>query len=264
MIQIETESNHLFELNIGTILGLDYVENNNKISEILKVTTMALIYDKQINADIDTFLKANKIEHFEDIVKMYPANYYNNKRKLDLNKKYKTYHFWIEEYITPNDLGYDFFFAYKLKQMNLLKIDAFLNYQLEKYFDDDAQEFNRFLTLCYRKFKDVYIDQSKIDTINEWKAIKEEEIKFYSKITYTGDKTHFLKLMYSLYHAGLINHGKGPKIKTFKEISKFFNVDYLDDDTTIYKSKSESKKMGYNKYKFVKEIVTGFKIYHEK
>ena len=148
--------------------------------------------------------------------------------------------------------------------MGLLYIDAFLNYHLEKYYDNDAQAFNRFLALCCRNYKDEYISQDKIETINEWIVIKEQEIKLYSNITYTGDKTDFLKTMYSLYHAGLINHGKGPKIKTIQEIAKFFNVDYFDKDTSIYKSKSDSKKMGYNKYKFVKDIVTGFKIYDEK
>ena len=69
------QPNHLLELNIGIILGFDYVQNNNQISEVLKVTTTTLLFMKNYMEDFAKFMKANKIKEFEDIVKMYPALY---------------------------------------------------------------------------------------------------------------------------------------------------------------------------------------------
>ena len=75
------------------------------------------------------------------------------KKRKDENSEWMLTWFdiWEDYYISPKDQTYDLFFVYQIRNIDILAIDEFLNYQLEKYFDSDAQKFKRFILLAIRK-----------------------------------------------------------------------------------------------------------------
>lgn len=72
--------------------------------------------------------------------------------------------------ITPDDFLFDLFFTYKLRQTDILKIDKILDYFLGKYYEDDKEEFSRFLKLLLRKDGGKLLDNAHAETISEWIA----------------------------------------------------------------------------------------------
>jgi len=60
---------------------------------------------------------------------------------------------WDNYVITKKDKLHDLFFTYKLRQTDLLNLDDFLDYQLANHFNNDFEEFERFLHIVLRKYK---------------------------------------------------------------------------------------------------------------
>lgn len=77
--------------------------------------------------------------------------------------------------IEPTDSFFDLFFAYKVGNIDILTIDAFLEYHLTKTFHNDLPKFSRFLQLFNRKYINKIISQETVLTITEWVALKEKQ-----------------------------------------------------------------------------------------
>lgn len=69
--------------------------------------------------------------------------------------------------VKPSDIFYDSFFAYKLREIDILKIDSFLDYHHAAYYQNDTASFFRFLKLLSRKYSSI-ISAETVQTINEW------------------------------------------------------------------------------------------------
>jgi hypothetical protein len=69
--------------------------------------------------------------------------------------------------VKPSNIFHDSFFAYKLRGLDILKIDAFLDYQHAAYYQNDTASFFRFLKLVARKYSSL-ISAETVQTINEW------------------------------------------------------------------------------------------------
>ncbi len=69
---------------------------------------------------------------------------------------------------------FDVFFAHMLAHLDLLAIDQFLDYQLERSFRGDVRAFARFLRLLVRKHKDVVVSEDAALTTLEWIDIWEK------------------------------------------------------------------------------------------
>lgn len=80
-------------------------------------------------------------------------------------------------YITPANRSYPSFLAYLLKNIDLLKIDQCLAYQLEKYHANDFASFSRLLSLIIRKYEGVIIPEKVLTTIQEWITSRSENQK---------------------------------------------------------------------------------------
>lgn len=100
------------------------------------------------------------------------------KRKKNKDDKEPTpiwYNVWDIFYVTPDDgLYYDLFFTYKIRCLDLLEVDDFLNYQLEIWYENNSKKFFRFLQLTVRKHEKL-LPVEYIQTVNEWMAGKEKE-----------------------------------------------------------------------------------------
>jgi hypothetical protein len=87
--------------------------------------------------------------------------------KKDGKREKTWYDTFDTEFIEPEDHFFDYFFACKLRQIDLLQVDDFLNYHLEKMFGSDTDKFVRFLLIVLRKHKEL-LKQDILDTVSEW------------------------------------------------------------------------------------------------
>ncbi|MFN3341368.1 MAG: hypothetical protein ACK40M_01650 [Flavobacteriales bacterium] len=67
---------------------------------------------------------------------------------------------WLGYIIKRKDYGYDYFFALKLSHLDLMEIDAFLDFQLENSYNGDLSVFSRFLDVLLRKYRKEIIELS--------------------------------------------------------------------------------------------------------
>ena len=88
------------------------------------------------------------------------------KRYVDISESY---------FVKPEDSSYDVFFAYKLRQIELLEIDQFLEYHLYFYYSSDMIIYKRFILLCLRSHKKLFTPETEL-TVVEWIETKEKQI----------------------------------------------------------------------------------------
>jgi hypothetical protein len=109
----------------------------------------------------------------EKIFAQSPRQYIQGMNQPNPKKDGKREKTWYDtfdtEFIEPEDDFFDYFFACKLRQVDLLQVDDFLNYHLEKKFGSDTDKFVRFLLIVLRKHKDL-LKQDVLDTVSEWSS----------------------------------------------------------------------------------------------
>lgn len=91
-------------------------------------------------------------------------------------------------YLTPDLPNYDVFFCYQLRNTELLEIDDFLNYTLNKYYESDITKFSRFIQLALRRCAPKILEPQYVQTVNEWIA-KAEKQPDLSEAALKGIKT---------------------------------------------------------------------------
>lgn len=122
--------------------------------------------------------------------------------------------------ITPEDPYHDEFFVYQLRNLDLLEIDNFLDYQLRTHFENDIDRFKRFVVLSLRKHGQRLMLPEQLTTVNEWlmminegqklSGIEEEVIKVKkTKITrHPGDGLTALNAVQIAYLINLLKQTK--------------------------------------------------------
>ncbi len=96
-----------------------------------------------------------------------------NHKKDGKNQK-TWYDLWAMEEIEREDHFFDYFFACKLRQINLLEIDSFLAFHLEHSFKDNRKDFLRFLNITLRKHQKM-LDTDVVNTVMEWIKLSEAD-----------------------------------------------------------------------------------------
>jgi len=140
---------------------------------------------------------------------------------------------WDNYVITKKDKLHDLFFTYKLRQTDLLNLDDFLDYQLANHFNNDFEEFERFLHIVLRKYKKKLLVAEHIKTIKEWIELRKKtslsKEKLQAIVKWTGtksdNKNEFVQLIYALHKAGFINNGKGEITKIVESLSEVFGIE---------------------------------------
>lgn len=79
------------------------------------------------------------------------------------------------EEIERKDNFFDYFFACKLRHINILEIDGFLTFHLDYSFNEEKRDYFRFLNLVLRKYHEQLLDAKITDTVREWIAATEKE-----------------------------------------------------------------------------------------
>jgi hypothetical protein len=85
------------------------------------------------------------------------------------NKRLRTwYDIMGMDAIEVDDDLFDYFFTIKLRHIDLLKIDDYLNFYLENSYKNDRQKFLRFLNVTIRKRSKELLNPEILKTIEEW------------------------------------------------------------------------------------------------
>lgn len=140
------------------------------------VVAMLSVKDQYVFEDV--ILKLHQKPTMEEVTALNDVRYESageKKREHELlNAWYDT---WAECCITPKDALYSLFFTYKIRQIDLLDMDDFFNYQLEQNYDNNFPRFSRFLSLTLRKYANKLLEPEHELTADEWIKQKQEEIK---------------------------------------------------------------------------------------
>jgi len=164
------------ELNLNRMIiaeELAYPESFKEYKNIVIVLSQI----KDFYLSEEDILKTLKAKTIEKVLEQYPhilktAAHWKNEndtfdvKYIDIAPLYN---------IQPSDPYYDIFFARKLRQLDLLEIDTFLNYHLSNYYTDNLNEFSRFLKICVRKHTNTFLNSESIQTIQEWIDDKEKQ-----------------------------------------------------------------------------------------
>lgn len=117
-----------------------------------------------------------------------------------------------------DDKEFDFFFIMKLIRLDVVDMDAFLEYQMSINFDNHVEKFSRYLQMLIRKFQSndvLKLGAGTVETILEWIKMKlpstAEPIRIECvKIKGNLDDRHFNAFLDHL--ESVLNAGNEPKI----------------------------------------------------
>lgn len=126
----------------------------------------------------DEILKLHGKTTMDEVAELNAVRYVDaGKKERDGQLENAWFDTWAECYITQKDKLYSAFFVYKIRHIDLLDMDDFLNYQLSDHFKNDFTKFCRMLTLALRKYSKFLLTNDHLVTATEWAQHKDKEIK---------------------------------------------------------------------------------------
>ena len=164
------------ELNLNRITLWEHLVRKDTFNEFKDFVVM-LLQSKDMYFFEDEILETHNSNDIEQVLQQYPFILRTGARRKneDGSFSHKFLNIGIEYFVQPKDFVYDYFFSYKLRQTNLLEMDNFLEYHLLNYYDNNLQEFSRFLRICTRKHETKLLRPEIIQTLHEWIEIKEKK-----------------------------------------------------------------------------------------
>jgi len=171
------EENRVFELDLNRITLVEGLAYPDTFKEY-KTMAIVLSQIKDWYLSEEEVLGMYALGNIQEILEQYPhivktnAHWKNEKGTFDI----KYVDIALVYNIQPSDPYYDIFFARKIRQLDLLEIDVFLDYHTEHYYNNNLQEFSRFLKICMRKHATTFLNIETIQTIHEWIEAKEKKL----------------------------------------------------------------------------------------
>ena len=161
---MEIEKDPRLELNLNRMTLVERLEFSDTFSAYRK-QVLSLLSSKELYVYEEELIKEFDLP-IETIINEYPDIVPHSKGKTYFNLAFNYY-------VEPDDIYYDSFFAYKIRQLDLLWIDRFLDYHLECYYSGDINAFSRFLKIILRKYSPSLLPES-VQTVLEWVELKEK------------------------------------------------------------------------------------------
>src|ERR1035437_3001993 len=183
------ETQQRYELYLNHISALEsfrypgtFEEYKNHVADMLQYSSR-FVFEDDLMEGLKNDEAVKSVQRDEPLTMRHiqtaiPDSFVNKGESRKKNKEDKEptpiwYNVWDVYYINPDDgLYYDLFFVYKIRGLDLLELDDFLNYQLEIWYENNLKKFTRFLQLIARKHGKKLLSQEHIQTINEWIADK--------------------------------------------------------------------------------------------
>jgi hypothetical protein len=177
----QTGKDQWLELNLNLMAAMEKPEV--VASEEYRKNLLMYIQLKELYVNEDILIERNKgigASSIDKILEMCPLIIRSGgKRKNKITNEFETAYIDMApaHYVQPKDMLYDYFFACRLRHVDLLQIDAFLDYHYNHYYEDNLVEFSRFLRILSRKYQDKMLNSDQIQTITEWLELKEKELQ---------------------------------------------------------------------------------------
>jgi hypothetical protein len=172
----EEKKNWNLELNLNRITMAEQLVHPNTFKDYRQII-IGLLQIKEMYFFEDEIFEECEPDNMEKVLSEYPNIIRTGAQRKNedgtFSKKYL--HLSPIYFVQPQDAWYDNFFAYKLRQLDLLEIDEFLDYHLENYYQNNLQEFSRFLRICIRKHEAKLLKPEISQTVNEWIDTKEKK-----------------------------------------------------------------------------------------
>lgn len=172
----EKEKNWNLELNLNRITLTEEFNFPNTYNDYRQVL-VGLLQIKELYLFEAELLKEYKTDDIEKILETHPHIIRTGAQRKNKDGTFSQKYLNLSPayFVQRKDPFYDLFFASKLRQLDLLEIDMFLEYHLLNYYDNNLQEFSRFLRICIRKHQTTLLTPEIIQTVNDWVETKEKE-----------------------------------------------------------------------------------------
>lgn len=89
-------------------------------------------------------------------------------REKDRVRQNTWYDIFDTEEIERQDDFFDYFFMCKIRHLSLLDIDGYLKFHLDYSFNNQEQEYFRFLQLSIRQYQEQLLNSQITETVSEW------------------------------------------------------------------------------------------------
>ncbi len=228
-----------YELNLQELTSVQYSNHLSTFEEYKALGAAMLKKSEKYISDEDVLMEQEEVEDFSKHPDRYVKEEIPKKRRGKIVRVW--YDLWEDYEITPKDLNYDFFFALKLRNLDLLKIDAFLDYQLEKTYEGETTKFTRFLQLVLRKFEKKVLQPDYIQTAMEWISEKQKQ-------TNSDEKELSVK------SKGIRKREPEDKLTKLNQEQTALLIHYLQKGNIIFSDENLNKKQAGQVF----SILTGF------
>lgn len=222
-----------YEIDSGYINSeLKFAKDEYPI-EILKVfrgSLMTLLIQKAI---VTIPYSEENVPIIEDLGKENPPDlwslnyfkfqYHDNTNEALNNKPYIT-HFNESCVISKNEDIFDFqsfdlYFALRLNLTDLMHTFSFLDFQLNRNFDDNFLKFKIYLEQLVRKYKGVFLKEGVIESVVSWIEQYPQNViemsEDFEKIEWLGNQKQLAELFIELHQKGWIGEIPTKLIKQY-------------------------------------------------
>jgi hypothetical protein len=194
VMEKEQHKDNWLELNLNFITALEeskadtFSEYRKNLLVYIQLKDLYLTEDQLLERCKDSF----GAESIDKILETYPLIIPSGGIRKDKTTG-EVAHLYIDlapvYFIQPKDMFYDFFFACRIRHIDLLKIDEFLEYHYSHYYEDNLVEFSRFLRVLNRKYQDKLLNSDQIQTMTEWLELKEKEVQQLQSIAGVANRS---------------------------------------------------------------------------
>lgn len=163
-----------YELFLNRLSLPEYLNFREDYNDYVQAVILMLDLDRKYLFE-DDILKEYDAKSMDEVTSKHVNRYFHTGSLKKKNEKIKDDPFiriWYDVYsgiyIEKSNPYYDLFFAYKLRQLDILNVDEFLSYQFEKWGIENKEMYLRFLKLVLRKYEGKLLNPATILTSIEW------------------------------------------------------------------------------------------------
>lgn len=166
--------NREYELFLDRLSLVEYFDFREEYHDYVQSVILMLDLERNYTFEDDVLHEQNA-SSMDEILARLPARYFNTgsqKKKVPDDKESPFIRVWYDVnkpiLIDKKNFYYDQFFAYRLRQMDLMKVDGFLEFHSQKWGAENLEMFLRFVSVLLHKYEGKLLTPTTILTSMEW------------------------------------------------------------------------------------------------
>ncbi len=157
-----------YELILNHITAMESMHYSETYDDYKQMAYLFLNHKGKWLFKEDILLEFREGRNFDEILAENPDRFVRGaNHKKDGKMEATWYDIWSTEEIERDDSFFDFFFACKLRHLDLIEVDDFLDHHLVNSFEGNNIDYNRFLNIALRKHRERLTPEI-ITTVQEW------------------------------------------------------------------------------------------------